>query len=202
MIETTTLRPRFGQVLSIVVVAIIVSGLVSFMVVGDFAGLAKSAAILLFAAWATYVLFWSPSVTVDPAGVVIRNLIREHRVTWPAIERIDTKYALELYTTAGKFTAWAAPAPSRVSSGRAGRADLKGLPESTYGAGGSIRPGDLPSSESGQASLLVRRRWEALRNAGALDAGIEGSGVTTTWLWTNIAVLLTLAVASAVSFAI
>ena len=199
MIETTTLRPRFGQVMTIVVAAIVVAALVSFIVVGDWAGLARTASILLLFAWATYVAFWSPSVTVDPAGVVIRNLVREHRVTWPAIERIDTKYALELYTATKKFTAWAAPAPSRLTSGRAGRADLTGLPESTYGAGGSIRPGDLPTSESGQASLLVRRQWEALRDSGALDAGVDGTGVATTWIRLNIVVLVALAVASVIS---
>lgn len=203
MNEIITLRPRFGQVLTIVVAVIVVAGLVSFVVVGDYAGLARAAGIMLLLAFGTWLLFWSPSVSVDPAGVVIRNLIREHRITWPAIERIDTRYALELYTTAGKFTAWAAPAPNRLSSTRAGRNDLKGLPESTYGAGGSIRPGDLPTSESGQASLLVRRQWEAMRNAGHLDAGVvEGSGVVTTWLWTHVAVLAMLVIASVVGLTI
>jgi hypothetical protein len=200
--ETTTLRARFGQVLTIVVAVIIAAGLVSFVVVGDFDGLARYGAGMLLIAWTAWVLFWSPAVIIDPAGVVIRNLVREHRVTWPAIQRIDTKFALELFTTAGKFTAWAAPAPSRVSSSRAARGEFKGLPESTYGAGGSIRPGDLPSSESGQASLLVRLRWEALRDAGHLDsAAVEGSGVVTSPLWTNIIVLAVLITASLVSFA-
>ena len=34
---------------------------------------------------------------------------------------------------------------------------------------GGLRPGDLPSTASGSAALLIRRRWEALRKAGHLD---------------------------------
>lgn len=200
MNETTTLRPRFGQVLTVVVGLIVLAGLVSFVIVGDYVGLGKYVALMLLLAFLPWLLFWSPSVTVDPGGVVIRNLIREHRVTWPAIERIDTRFALELFTPKGKITAWAAPAPSRNASQRAAKSDLRNMPESTYGPGGSIRPGDLTTSLSGQASYLVRQRWDALRDAGHLDAGVvEGTGVKTRWLWVNIAVLVVLVVATLVS---
>ena len=202
MTETITLRSRLGKALTIVVWLIIAAGLVSFVAAGDVAGLIRYVWLMLLIAWATYVLFWSPAVTVDPAGVVIRNLIREHRITWPAIQRVDTRFALELFTEKGKFTAWAAPAPSRSATQRAAKEELVGLPESTYGAGGSIRPGDMPGSLSGQASLLVRMRWDALRDAGHLDGAVEGTGVVTRWLWLNIGLLAALVVATLLSFSL
>ena len=198
MNEAITLRPRFGQVMTVIVALIVASALVSFVVVGDIAGLLRSAWALVLLAYATWLLFWSPSVTIDPAGVVVRNLVRERRVTWPAITRIDTKFALTLYTDAGRVSAWAAPAPGRAPVSGASRDDLRGLPESTYGAGGSIRPGDLPTTESGQASMIVRMRWEELRDAGLLDgARIEGSGIATRFLWAETLILLVLVISAA-----
>jgi hypothetical protein len=53
---------------------------------------------------------------------------------------------------------------------------MANLPESSYGAGGTVRPGDLMSSDSGQAAALVRSRWEQVRDAGLLDdARVERS---------------------------
>lgn len=198
MNESITLRPRFGQILTLLVAVIVLVALVTFPIVGDYAGLLRFGGSLLLLAYLAWLLFWSPSVTIDDAGVVIRNLLRSHRVTWPSIQRIDTKFALTLFTTGGKFSAWAAPAPSRASASRGHKADLQGLPQSTFGPGGSIRPGDLPSSESGQAGMIVRMRYEALREAGFLDSKlVEGTGVQSTWLWTNVAILVALGVATA-----
>jgi Bacterial PH domain len=199
-VDSVTLRPRFGQVLTVIVGLICSAALVTYVVIGDFAGLARYAWPLLLVAFLSWMLFWSPSLTVDPGGVVIRNLLREHRVSWPAILRIDTKYALTLYTNRGKYTAWSAPAPSILATTRATRSDLKSLPESTYGAGGGIRPGDLPTSDSGLAGFLVRQKYEALRDAGHLDkAVVEGRGVTTRWLLPNAIVLAILVASSVVS---
>jgi len=51
---------------------------------------------------------------------------------------------------------------------RATRHDAQHLPVSAL-RGDGIRPGDLPSSPSGDAALSIRRRWERLRDAGFLD---------------------------------
>lgn len=195
--ETITLRPRFGQVLTVIVAVIVAGALVSFIVVGDVAGLLRFVWPFLLLAYTTWLLFWSPSVTIDPAGVVVRNLLREHRVTWPAIMRIDTKFALTLYTETRRISAWAAPAPGRAPVAGATRDDIRGLPESTYGAGGSIRPGDLPTTESGQAGLITRLRWEELRDSGLLDSAlIEGTGVVTRVLTVETLILAALAAAT------
>jgi hypothetical protein len=197
--DSKTLRPRFGRVLVVLSAAIAVAVLVSL----GFAGLGpllRFGPLAILGAYLVWLLFWSPSVTIAPSGVIVRNILREHEVTWPAIQRVDTKYALQLFTTAGTITAWSAPAPGRHATFRAAAPELAGLPDSTYAAERSIRPGDIPTSESGLAALYVRRFWEQLRDAGHLDKGVvEGTGVRTHWLRREATVLVALAAVAALT---
>ena len=191
--DSTTLRSRFGQVLTVVVWAILAAFIVGFIIQLDGLQLLRYAPVILFMGYLVWLALWSPSVTIAPSGVTVRNLIRSFSVSWPAIKRIDTRFALTLFTHELKITAWSAPAPGRFASYRAARVDLTKLPESTYAAG-AIRPGDIPSSDSGLAALYVRRYWEQLREAGYLDSGVvEGTGVVTTWLRRETIALIVLA---------
>jgi Bacterial PH domain len=180
--DPATLRSRFGQVLVVVVWAILAAVFVSLVVEWQLLPLLKYTPVIALGAYGVWLLMWSPSVTIAPSGVTIRNLLRTNDVTWPAIQRIDTRFALTLYTAVGKIVAWSAPAPSRFAALRATRSDLSNLPESSYIVG-SIRPGDIPKSDSGLAALYVRRYYEQLRDAGHLASGVvEGTGVVTKWL--------------------
>jgi hypothetical protein len=150
---------------------------------------------LLFLPWdalvvgSVWALYYRPEVGVDDGGVHVVNVLRTIDVPWPSIQRIDTKWALTLFTAYGKVTAWAAPAPGGFASRMAGRQDFKGLPESTYGGGGSIRPGDLPGTASGSAALVIRRHWEMLRDAGHLDdPKLEFAEPPTRWHFQTILV--------------
>jgi hypothetical protein len=188
--DSTTLRPIFGKVVVILMWLICAVALVSLVSELDLLAFLRYAGIIAFAAYAAWILFWSPSVTISPSGVIVRNLLRSYDVSWPAIQRIDTKFALTIYTTTMKIVAWSAPQPSRFTALRTSRAEIRHLPESSYGVGGSIRPGDLPGSASGLAALYVRRYWEQLRDAGYLDPGVvEGTGVRTHWLQPESAIL-------------
>jgi hypothetical protein len=70
---------------------------------------------------------------------------------------------------------------------RATSRDAEHLPASAWSSEG-IRPGDLPSSPSGSAALLIRRRWEQLRDAGHLDdPRLEHEAPPVTWHRTTIA---------------
>jgi hypothetical protein len=192
--DSKTLRPRFGRVLTVVCGVIAVVVLVSMATIGWLPVL-RFGPLVLLCLYTVWLLFWSPAVTIAPSGVIVRNILREHEVTWPAIQLVDTKYALQLTTPKGVITAWSAPAPGRHATMRAAAPELKGLPDSTYAAERSIRPGDIPSSESGLAALYVRRFWEQLRDAGYLSSGVmEGTGVRTHWLRRETAVLVGLAV--------
>lgn len=180
--DSTTLRSRAGQVLVIVVGLILAAVLVTLVIQWQIVPIVQNVPILALVGYIVWLLMWSPSVTIGPSGVIVRNLLRSHDVSWPAIQRIDTRFALTLYTTAGKIVAWSAPAPSRFAALRSTKSDLANLPESSYLAG-SIRPGDIPKSDSGLAALYVRRYYEQLRDAGYLDSGVvDGTGVQTRWL--------------------
>jgi hypothetical protein len=195
--EAKTLRSRFGLVITVLVWAVCAVALVTIVATGRWGDLARYGALAVLAGYAMWLAFWSPSVTISLAGVQVRNLLRVHEVSWPAIRNVDTKYALTLFTPKGKVVAWAAPAPSRYATMRATRSDAHGLPESTFLLG-SIRPSDIPSSDSGLAALYVRRYWEELRAAGHLDSGtVEGTGVTTRWLGREAGVLTALAIIAA-----
>jgi hypothetical protein len=187
--DSTTLRPLFGKVLVVLLWLICGTALVSLITEWDLLAFLRYVGLIAFAAYAVWILFWSPSVTIAPSGVTVRNLLRSFDITWPAIVRVDTKFALTLYTAKRKIVAWSAPQPSRFAAIRTSRAEIRHLPESSY-AGGGIRPGDLPASASGLAALYVRRYWEQLRDAGHLDSGVvEGEGITARWLPRESAIL-------------
>ena len=196
--DSVTLRPLFGKVIVILIWVICAIALASLFIGFQPLNL-RYTPLIAFAAYGVWILFWSQSVTIDLSGVTVRNLLRSHEVSWPAIQRVDTKYALTLYTPTSKIVAWSAPQPGRFEALRTSQSDIRFLPESTYGAGGGIRPGDLPKSASGLAALYVRRYWEQLRDAGYLDSGVvEGTGVETHWLRRETIILCALLVVAVV----
>lgn len=201
--DSTTLRSRFGIALVIVVWCVLLAILIGFIVQLKLLPLVHYTPVIALVGYLIWILMWSPSVTIAPSGVTVRNLLRVNEISWPAIERIDTRFALTLYTKAGKIVAWSAPAPSRFAAFRATRTDsTRHLPESTY-VGGAIRPGDIPQSDSGLAALYVRRYWEQLRDAGYLRSGVvEGTGVVTKWMLRESVILLGLLVISLASVAL
>jgi hypothetical protein len=161
----TRLYSRFGRALAVVVTVLMTFAVV---VVAFSEGLVAAVSALPFAAvvgWSSLLLFWFPELEIGEAGVRVRNVWSEYIVAWGAIQRIDTKYALTLVTQNRTITVWSAPAPGRHSVFNANREQGRHLPESTYLAG-TIRPGDLPQSESGSAAAIIRREWERRRDQG------------------------------------
>ncbi|WP_223171421.1 PH domain-containing protein [Microbacterium sp. NIBRBAC000506063] len=166
MSDALVLRPRFGRILAVVVGALCAVAAVMIVVQSpaDAWRVLPLPALFAFVTWAAY---WQPSVRVADDGVTVGNVFHTEHVPWGQIARIDTRYALTLYTSNGRVTAWAAPAPGRHSILFADRKQGEHLPESSYVAG-SVRPGDLVNSESGAAAYVVRRQWEKLRDADRL----------------------------------
>lgn len=179
-------RPWFGRVLTVAISVVCAVTLVAAVVSAGPSAVWLAGPWLALVAGSCWALFWRPHVVVEDGGVQLINVLRTIELPWPAIQAVDTKWALTLITAYGRFTAWAAPAPGGGHALRASRGDTAHLPASTYARGG-IRAGDLPSSPSGQAALVIRRRWEQLRDAGYLDAArLERERATVRWHWSTI----------------
>lgn len=194
------LSPRFGRILTIAVGVVAAAALASAVSQGAESVLRTVApvALLVVATWAA---FWRPTVVVHADSVTVRNVFSTEEVDLADIQRIDTRFALTLDTVNGRVTAWAAPAPGRHSVITAQRSDTRHLPESTY-SGGTMRPGDLVTSDSGTAAAVIRRRWEDLRDEkGGIGDG-PATGRRRTVHVATIAVLAALLVAAALSLAL
>ncbi len=192
--ETVVLRPASGIVLTVVTGVLAALGLSSFIVRGDALGVIRYGLLAVAVVYLAWLFFWYPRVTIDPSGVGVRNVLRTHHVTWPAITSVETKYALTIITAHDKVVAWSAPAPSRYAALNNTGADVRG----TYARdnSSSVAVGDVPRSESGNAALHVRRSWTRLRDAGHLDSGvIEGPEIRRTWNTGVIVLSATLVVA-------
>lgn len=182
---TSVFRPRFGRVLSATLIVLCVVALAGAVAQDGMRALWQVGPWTLLVAWAVWALYWRPEVGVTDGGVHVVNVLRTIDIPWPAIQRVDTKWALTLFTAQGTVTAWAAPAPGGIATARAAHKGLlQGLPESTYGPGHSVRPGDSPASPSGAAAAEVRRHFEGLRDAGYLDnPRLEHDRLPSRWHW-------------------
>jgi hypothetical protein len=127
---------------------------------------------LVAAAYIAWWLAWFPAVVIADDGVTIRNPVRTIAVPWHSLVTVDTKYSLTLVTASARYNAWSAPAPGLFGVQRAQPDHVRGLPETTYGPAGSVRPGDLANSDSGTAAYYVRQRWSELLASGAVEPGL------------------------------
>ena len=194
----TTFRPLFGRVLAVVVGVLVVLGLAGVIVSGDFASLVRYGAAPLLVGVGAFAAFWFPSIGVAEHEVTVRNVFSTVHVPWPAIQRVDTKWALTLYLPGGKkVAAWASPAPNRYAAQVGASKDTK---LAAQGQGGAIRPGDLLETPSGAVAFVIRSHWEDLREQGLLDAGAEPGSVRRDWHWATIIVMSALAVATVLGF--
>ncbi|MBM9476947.1 PH domain-containing protein [Nakamurella flavida] len=189
--ESHVQRPTGGRVLAVSVWVICAAGAVALAVSQGPGVLVGSGAWLLLPAVAVWAVFYRPGVAVDDGGVELVNVLRTVRLPWPSIQRVDTRWSLTLHTAYGKFSAWAAPAPGRYAA----RRDQRRRGGRASADEGGIRLGDLPDSESGAAAESIRRRWEALRDAGHLDdPRLEFDRAPTRWHLGTILALVALLV--------
>lgn len=165
-----TFRPVFGRVLAAVVAALCAAGCVGLVLADDTENLLRTVPLLLFFSAAAAALFWQPHIVVEEAGITVVNVFRTFFVPWPHVERIDTRYTLTLFTAQRRISVWAAPSPGIRGAIAIERSDLRNLGDSAYGTGRSVRPGDSVTTASGQVAFVLRQRWEALRDTGALDS--------------------------------
>jgi hypothetical protein len=196
----TVFKPRTSVWFTGLAVLVAAGGFVSVVVSEGPAGLVASWPLVVIA-YAGWWLFWYPAVLVTADAVTLRNPLATVRVPWTALIDVDTKYALKLVTPSGGYTAWAAPAPG-VWGTHAGKVEhVTNLPSTSYGPGGSVRPGDLKNTDSGHAAYLVRSRWQALVEAGLLDVDRQ-ERARRTWNVVPIGAAALLVVAAALSLGV
>ena len=195
-------RPLFGHILTVVATALGAVALGSLVIGGDGADLLRFGPVTALFVLACWAMFWMPELRIDEHAVTVRNILRTHHIPWSAIERIDTKFALTLDTAQRRIPVWVAPAPSRAVVVSATRGDTRHLPESARAAEGSVRPGDLPTTESGAAAQAIRRHWEQLRDDGVFDQMPVPHRIRSTWNLPWAVALGALTVASIVTLAL
>jgi len=188
-------RPAFGRVLAVVTVVVSAIGVVALLWVDAAAGIRYVWPIILVAALA-WALFWRPSLHVEQHGVTVENVLRTYFVPWPAIEDVDTRYSLTLYTVNGRISVWAAPAPGRHRMMGLAQKDFDGVGDSARSELGGLRPADALSLPSGNLAQLIRGHWEQLRDAGAFARGVDPESSTVTWHKATITVLAALVLAT------
>lgn len=181
---------RNGRILAIVLSGVVLLGLITNL----FAGLAgpwmasiSASSLILYLLW---LMFWEPHIKVSQEGLELVNIFRVHQIPWPAVVRIDTRWALEIFTENVRYSAWSAPAPGRHTGLLASKDQGEHLPESTYLAG-TVRPGDLVNSESGSAAATIRRMWEERKDL------VSNLKEETKWQWGKLLTLLLLLAATA-----
>jgi hypothetical protein len=139
---------------------------------------------LLAIASALACLFWRPAVVVDDDGVELRNLVRDVRVPWPALEDIGTRYALTLHSGGRRYQSWVGAAPGRPSlTARLLCGHAPPDPRWTAGGGSaaSASSRDL-RADSGATAFMIEQRWHAWRElVGAGPEVATGRPVVVSW---------------------
>jgi len=77
---------------------------------------AIAAALLLLGTGAAYVTAQRPRIIADDAGVTIRNPLRDHRVGWAGVARVDLVDLLRVHCDGGQGPAGATQKPKVISA--------------------------------------------------------------------------------------
>lgn len=199
----TSFRSGSSRAIAVITSMVSLSGLAGFIATADFTGLARYGWGLLLAIAIAVALFWFPQVQIAADEVTVRNIFRTFHVPWGAIQRVDTKYSLTLITPHRTISAWATPAPNRYAASAASPKDASIARGGGRSTGGSIRPGDLPTSTSGAAAFLIRRHLEDLHFEYVSDgapqkASVPAVDVTVETHWKTMVCLALLASVTAV----
>ncbi|MEJ5915685.1 hypothetical protein [Pseudokineococcus sp. 1T1Z-3] len=189
-------RTVAGRVVAGGVVVVCATALVSTAVSG-LAPLVGSGGVFALVGVLAWALFWRPSVEVNPAEVVITDILRTVRIPWVTVTALDSRWSFSVETTHGTFAAWAAP-------GHSGMGSRLRPPRRRRGTDGSQEQDDARAEASdaevtlahgNDASAVALAAGGVLRDLqarGFLGAPREDIPVERSW---NVSVLVALGVA-------
>ncbi len=158
---------------------------------------AVAAALLLLATGVAYVTAQRPRLIADDAGVTIRNPLRDHRVGWAGVARVDLVDLLRVHCAGGGeqhkiIGAWAVHYSGRrklaaeARARRAARSGRSSLGVPARGPSSGAAPPAPADSAEAEAEKVVRLLTERAAAARADPAG----PLTSTWSGRAIAALV------------
>ena len=147
-------------------------------------------AVALFA----WVVFVRPCIVLTEEAVEIRNLVRDVRIPWRAVDRTESRWNLHVITTGGAgYGSWAItrqrPKTPRVQ--RMGFGGLTGMSRAERRApidtAAYLDPPDRPESAAGVATRIGEQRAAFAERP---DAGADDAGARVQPAWWAIGALL------------
>jgi hypothetical protein len=195
-----TFRSATAVILWVLWLLFAVGNWIDLAVQGRDHGALVAAAILLLVTGIGYVTAQRPRVIADDAGITVRNPLRDHRIGWPAITRVDLADLLRIHCdwgqgTSRRIVAWAV----HYSRRRQLSADIRGRRNARRaehgGQGGYIPFGrgwpyaSTPaqgSSEEADALRTVR----ILSELTTRDQNAPKAPPASTWSWPAVAALV------------
>ena len=158
---------------------------------------AVAAALLLLGTGAAYVTAQRPRIIADEAGVTVRNPLRDHRIGWTGVARVDLAGLLRVHCEWGQhrkvISAWAMPYSKRrqfaaeASARRqarypGGRRSPLGLPSGggrgpAYGTPGPGPEASAAEAEAEKVARMLREQAAAVQAAARYEAAARTEAV-------------------------
>jgi hypothetical protein len=190
MPETYVYRPRTGWVYLSLLIVIGVMAAGGFYVSGRTTDTVVSMLNTAALSGIIWVFLVSPKVVFTTEGVAIHNPFTTVVIGWLSSIEFTTRYSFTVITESGKFSAWAAPAPSSLNARRIRRTDFRGMGVNKV----LVTPDPRERiSESGTAFAMAERHSQRAISKGTAVAGLHK---TKNWLSITILILSTTALLS------
>lgn len=173
---TLTFRPTSARVYAVLCWIVALAMLLAFASNGGVTEVLQYGPVALALALLGWAVFWKPFVRVEPRGVTLANVFRTHQVGWDAVDRVETRWGLTLWTPAGKRSGWGAPAKGGLFAARRAPVDQPELFD-TDGTGSFTTSGD---------SVLVGRVIELRAAAGAAGSPHPTGAWAGVRSWTDV----------------
>lgn len=137
---------------------------------------------------------WRPRIVADADGITLVNPLREFRIPWGSVVKVDAIHALQVHcapaagspggTVASSWAIQSSPRSALRASRRRRLADRRTQAAGGYGRRAEPEPrAQDPSSAQSVAARLAERAQQARQ------AGAKGGQPATGWAWPTIAVM-------------
>jgi hypothetical protein len=179
--QTYTFRSPTAVVIWVVWLLFAVGNWIDLAVAGRDHTAAVAAAILLLVTGAVYVAAQRPRIIADDAGVTVMNPLRDHRIGWAGVTKIDLADLLRVHCDRKVVHAWAVPYSRRRRLAAEVRARRTSGPRRSTFATGSGSEASTAEAEAERIVRLLSERVTAVQ-AEAVWAGgtVETTGTTGT----------------------